>query len=63
MKKVNYKVSKKKTGKRFLGKVTRSKKDSLAYVTGNGDVYEVDRNTKGRPKGAKNKKGKGKGRK
>lgn len=57
MKKVNYKASKKKTGKRFLGSVERTKADSLAYVTKSGDVYEVDRNTKGRPKGSRNKKG------
>ena len=57
MKKVNYKVSKNKTGKRKIGTVNRSSKSSLVFVTGEGDVYEVPRNTKGRPKGTKNKKG------
>jgi len=58
MKKVNYKVSKKKTGKRVLGKVNR-RAGTLVYADKEGTIYEVDRNTKGRPKGAKNKKGKG----
>lgn len=57
MKKVNYSLKKNKTGKRKIGEVKRSSRSSLAYVDANGNVYEVNRNTSGRPKGSKNKKG------
>lgn len=55
MKKVNYKFSKKSVRRKQIGKVTRQSRSSLAFVDANGNVFEVPRNTKGRPKGAKNK--------
>lgn len=43
--------------KKVIGQVPR-RKGTLVFADNKGIVYEIDRNTKGRPKGAKNKKGK-----